>query len=746
MLRFSLSVGLSLLGTASAARADVPAGIVSWWKAAGDARDSVGTNDGILTGGTLAAGEVGEAFRFSDASDYVDVGDQDSLDPGNGNFTVEAWIRTASIFNGNGSAAQTIVAKRENGHRGYILFLQYGLLNLWVSDGRSLVFFGDAGTPLDDDTFHHVAGVLDRTSTTGGRVYVDGIEMVAQDATMFTSPIENSMPFCIGKDTYPGYESSQDFTGSIDEVSYYNRALSRAEILSIFTAGPDGKGGAVDGGDGDDRCRVEALLDPPGLVSWWTAAGNAQDSAGTNHGTLKGGSLAAGEVGQAFRFSDANDYVDVGDQDSLDPGSGNVSVEAWVRTASPINSNGSRAQTILAKRENGHRGYILFLQNGMLNWWVSDGTTLVFFAETSTSLADNTFHHVAAVLDRTSRTGGRVYVDGVELVSQDATMLTGTIANSTPFRIGKDTYPGYESIQDFTGSIDEVSYYNRALNASEVRAIYRSGAAGKRYDTSTAGCDDDPCGDVTLLDDDDVAAFGAGSNVECIGDLVIGGDVTIVDLPVVVITGDVTVVDAEVLTILALPDLTTAGSIDIEGNDALVSLAAPVLKELEGDLLCADNDALPDLALPELKSVSGDISVSDNDAIVDIALPALENVGGDLDVSADGDVDLSQLTQVGGDLVVATPDGAVDVSSLDEVGGELSIDAAEVAAPDGQTCNSQGCATSCGSVDDDEACGGNDDGLVVVGTRVATTCGAGQAQGVAGLALLLLLHPRRRAT
>ena len=38
---------------------------------------------------------------------------------------------------------------------------------------------------------------------------------------------------------------------------------------------------------------------PSGLVAWWRAEGNGQDSAGTNHGTLvNGATFAPGEVGQ----------------------------------------------------------------------------------------------------------------------------------------------------------------------------------------------------------------------------------------------------------------------------------------------------------------------------------------------------------------------------------------------------------------------------------------------------------------
>ena len=46
---------------------------------------------------------------------------------------------------------------------------------------------------------------------------------------------------------------------------------------------------------------------PSGLVAWWQGEGNANDSIGTNNGTLMGGvSFAAGEVVKAFKFNGSN--------------------------------------------------------------------------------------------------------------------------------------------------------------------------------------------------------------------------------------------------------------------------------------------------------------------------------------------------------------------------------------------------------------------------------------------------------
>src|SRR5438132_1222 len=56
---------------------------------------------------------------------------------------------------------------------------------------------------------------------------------------------------------------------------------------------------------------------PAGMVSWWKAEGNANDSQGDNNGTIGGATFAPGEVGQAFSFDGVDDYVDAGNPASL---------------------------------------------------------------------------------------------------------------------------------------------------------------------------------------------------------------------------------------------------------------------------------------------------------------------------------------------------------------------------------------------------------------------------------------------
>ncbi|HXP63436.1 MAG TPA: hypothetical protein VN829_23235 [Dongiaceae bacterium] len=78
-----------------------------------------------------------------------------------------------------------------------------------------------------------------------------------------------------------------------------------------------------------------AAATPPGLVGWWRAEGNANDSAGANPGIPEGGlAYVPGEVGLAFTFNGTDADVRIPASDALNVGAGSgMSVEAWIKPA-----------------------------------------------------------------------------------------------------------------------------------------------------------------------------------------------------------------------------------------------------------------------------------------------------------------------------------------------------------------------------------------------------------------------------
>jgi hypothetical protein len=224
-----------------------PEGLIAWWKAEGDANDSMGTFDGTARGGLgYVAGEVGQGFNLDGVDDYVTVSAAPLNFESGADFSLEGWIKPVladTTYN-----VQMIVDKRDttmydDGAVGYALYVvntgSGAQLGCQITDGPLQEYhyhaYGPAGPNMGDGNYHHVTLVVHR-GTDGGRLYVDG--NVVLTFTPDSGDLSNDQPFLIGKHS----RVNAPFKGIIDELSLYNRALSQTEIQSIVSAAADGKG------------------------------------------------------------------------------------------------------------------------------------------------------------------------------------------------------------------------------------------------------------------------------------------------------------------------------------------------------------------------------------------------------------------------------------------------------------------------------------------------------------------------
>ena len=164
----------------------------------------------------------------------------------------------------------------------------------------------------------------------------------------------------------------------------------------------------------------------------------------------------------AARFDGTDDKVNMGDPASggLDVGTGDFTVEAWVKTS----LNGERA---IASKRPSTGPYWQFTvtddsgQAGRIRVNASDGTNARQAYGPALRVDDGAWHHVVVVFDRD--VGITVYVDGTSLAT--AGTLPGDLSSTGPFLIAKSTGYGY-----LNGDIDEVAVYPLALPASRVDA------------------------------------------------------------------------------------------------------------------------------------------------------------------------------------------------------------------------------------------------------------------------------------
>lgn len=213
--------------------------------------------------------------------------------------------------------------------------------------------------------------------------------------------------------------------------------------------------------------------DPPaGIVAWWRAEGNSQDSSGSNHGTMIGGAaFSNGVAGQCFMFDGVSGYVDVTNSGALDFGTNDFTLCAWTFFSSAGGGLGTD-QDIFQKSLGTYpndRGYLLEYVTGethpVLRFRVSGTSANLNDLMLSAPLVVDHWFHVAAV--RSGNTS-RIYLDGSSLGGKTAgsNIDVGTGGEA---RIGAKVHMG--AGRYFRGAIDELSLYGRVLTDAEIHRL-----------------------------------------------------------------------------------------------------------------------------------------------------------------------------------------------------------------------------------------------------------------------------------
>jgi subtilisin-like proprotein convertase family protein len=336
--------------------------------------------------------------------------------------------------------------------------------------------------------------------------------VLTQDTNLTTTPIKFAPPPFVPAGFYStnfgfgDFESATpgDYTGPIagsswsvisNQVSLVNdpaTAYQGTQFVALANGVISNNIPTVPGG----KYTLTYAYRGPGITTFWRGESNYLDSINGDNATVSTGAVTfvTAEVGSGLNFNTGANGLSVPNSANFNFGAGqDFSIDAWIKM--PPGAGSGNSLGLMDIVDNRYipppypdllysLGYALFLNSGHLGCQLSQAPVGTFsnFVSTSPDLRDGKFHHVALTVSRNSSMGGNFYVDGASAGTFNPTGEAGDLSTLQPLLIGN--HPDLGIYGYFDGVIDELSIYRRALSASEVKAIYTNGAAGKFNATS----------------------------------------------------------------------------------------------------------------------------------------------------------------------------------------------------------------------------------------------------------------------
>ena len=191
---------------------------------------------------TWTTGKFGQALHFDGVNDYVEIADAPGLDISGPEFSASLWMNPDS---GPNQEDMLFMKGDRDGNINYYLSWKNSNEMTWAfKEGVDWHYQDMAVTLPTTGQWNHVAITFDRPTVS---LYVNGtkyvFDNVATDGSMDRDLIANDEVLWIGAGRDAGAlvgvnQWSGPFTGSIDELAIFDRALTDAEIEAIRTSTP----------------------------------------------------------------------------------------------------------------------------------------------------------------------------------------------------------------------------------------------------------------------------------------------------------------------------------------------------------------------------------------------------------------------------------------------------------------------------------------------------------------------------
>lgn len=450
-------------------------GLVGHWKfddASGiSATDSsgqgnTGTLNGSMTDSDWVNGKRGKALDFDGTNDYVDLGSSKTYISSTAPFSTSFWFNAESSPNTYSVILGLKTDLTNQLQIGYSSDSNFDFHVIFSGQGAGSGVFSNL--PSANEWHHGIITFdgVDYQATGSYKIYIDG---VSQSLTSASSSGGATNANAIGWRI--GGVSTNYFKGKIDDVRIYDRVLSSTEVAALYN---------------ETSAKFQSTQDKvmtDGLVGYWSFNGktmfnNVGDSSGQGNNGNKASTLATstflvpGKIGQAWNFlgtgNDTN-AINISDSSVFDTGS-ELTTSLWYKTSNK--SMSSKAMLVHDFSQYKYIGGYITTNSSSLQSYVRTptGVTNVAWSPGADTLADGSWHNVIFVYNRYDIENSRLrlYFDGA--LKQVSTGYDEDIVDGDEgITLGR--WPGHS----FTGFMDEVRIYNRALSATEVLRLYNLG-------------------------------------------------------------------------------------------------------------------------------------------------------------------------------------------------------------------------------------------------------------------------------
>lgn len=343
-----------------------------------------------------------EQYRFGGSSAYFDgTGDYLSLAQSNaltlsGDFTVEVWVYTTE---GSSSFANRIMGSYQNDND-WFLGINRTSASYAVQFGSNAQVVSSSATSLPQNMWHHIAVSRSGTSI---RIFING----ALDSTVTGSTTFNcTKNFYIASTPDRVSDASVDFAGYIDDLRITNGV---ARYTANFTPP------SLPNPTGYDPYAPNVVLHLPMNTDFTDGTGKAVT---VNGNTVISTTTKKFGAGSGY-FDGSGDYLSVPDSADWALGTGDFTIEMWVRPNSLAVD-----QEALAQRNTGDVSNFFFTRisatTGKIRAYAKTGASVITDILSNTGVTANAWSHIAV-----TRAAGavKIWVNGT---NSDTVTTNGT--------------------------------------------------------------------------------------------------------------------------------------------------------------------------------------------------------------------------------------------------------------------------------------------------------------------------------